>query len=517
MQTLNWDDRFVRDLPGESELRPGSRQVLHAAWSTASATPIANPKLLAWSPSVAALIGLRDAPPAQAAEVFSGNKTVAGMRPYASCYGGHQFGSWAGQLGDGRAITLGEVVHDGVHWELQLKGAGPTPYSRGADGRAVMRSSIREYLCSEAMHHLGVPTTRALSLVGTSDRIERDMFYDGRPAMEPGAVVCRAAQSFLRFGSYQIHSARRDERMLSALIEHTISAHFPHLGPMSTDTVLAWLHEVARSTAHMVSEWMRVGFVHGVMNTDNMSILGLTMDYGPYGWMDAFDPHWTPNTSDAAGKRYRYIAQPQVAGWNLARLAEATYPIVQDVPALEAVLETYAQAFTHANSKMISNKLGFIRPDPNDTAMYDELLDLMTLAETDMTLCFRALTDVPESEDPLTPLLPSFYDVYDVQKTTRDAWRSWLTRYRARLSADGTPHDVRRARMHAANPKYVLRNYLAQEAIELAEAGDLSRVHELQQLLLRPYDEQPTMLHAAQRRPDWARDKPGCSELSCSS
>ncbi len=294
LQNLNFDNSVVRELPGDPESGLHRRQVLGACFSSVTATRVSRPRLVACAAEVAGLLDL----PASAcasqefAEVFAGNRLVPGMEPYAACYGGHQFGNWAGQLGDGRAITLGEVLNSaGERWELQLKGAGPTPYSRMGDGRAVMRSSVREFLCSEAMHHLGVPTTRALSLVDTGDPIERDMFYDGNPRPEPGAIVCRVAPSFLRFGNFEIFTSRNDHEVLKTLADYTITTHFPHLGEPSRDVYLEWLEEICRLTALMIVHWMRVGFVHGVMNTDNMSVLGLTIDYGPYVWLDDYDPN----------------------------------------------------------------------------------------------------------------------------------------------------------------------------------------------------------------------------------
>ena len=288
-------------------------------------TPVDAPALVAVSPEVAALLDLdgRAADPAWS-RVLGGNALVDGMEPYAANYGGHQFGQWAGQLGDGRAITLGEVINRaGQRWELQLKGAGPTPYSRAADGRAVLRSSIREFLCSEAMHHLGVPTTRALSLVLTGEQVVRDMFYDGNPRLEPGAIVCRVAPSFIRFGNFELPASRGDlaapqsaDRLHDPprLSRSSLSGGEPARSGGARRVVRAGVPSGPRA---MVADWMRVGFVHGVMNTDNMSILGLTIDYGPYGWVDDFDPDWTPNTTDAGGRRYRFGAQPQIAYWNL--------------------------------------------------------------------------------------------------------------------------------------------------------------------------------------------------------
>jgi uncharacterized protein YdiU (UPF0061 family) len=295
---LHFDNSFVRDLPGDPESGPRLRQVDGALWSSVQPEPVAAPRLLAHSREMAARLGFSEADVASPgfAQVFGGNALLPGMQPFAANYGGHQFGHWAGQLGDGRAISLGEVVDAaGDRWELQLKGAGPTPYSRNADGRAVLRSSIREFLCSEAMHHLGVPTTRALSLVGTGESVVRDMFYDGHPRAEPGAIVCRAAPSFLRFGSFELPYARGDVVLLRRLADFCIDRDFG--GASHAD----WFGEVCERTARMIAHWMRVGFVHGVMNTDNMSILGLTIDYGPYGWVDDYDPDWTPTPPMPAG------------------------------------------------------------------------------------------------------------------------------------------------------------------------------------------------------------------------
>ncbi len=309
---MNFDNSFFDGLPADPVAENTRRQVERACYSAVAPTPVAAPRLFALSEEVAELIGLEERDPQRLAEVFSGNRRLPGMQTYAACYGGHQFGNWAGQLGDGRAISLGEVRHEGLRSELQLKGAGPTPYSRSADGRAVMRSSVREFLCSEAMHHLGVPTTRALSLVGTGEQVVRDMFYDGNAAPEPGAIVCRVAPSFIRFGSFEVHTWRRDHATLKALADYTITTHFPHLGAPGPEVYAAWVAEVSERTAKMIVEWMRVGFVHGVMNTDNMSVLGLTIDYGPYGWLEPFEPGWTPNTTDAQGRRYRFGNQPQI-------------------------------------------------------------------------------------------------------------------------------------------------------------------------------------------------------------
>ncbi|MCJ8270096.1 MAG: YdiU family protein [Psychrosphaera sp.] len=326
LDQLKFDNRFVAQLPADSLTGGKPRQVYKACYSKVSTTPVKQATLIAYSPEVASDLNLSpEVCRSQAfAETFVGNQTLVGMQPYAMCYGGHQFGNWAGQLGDGRAINLGEVItKEGGRLTLQLKGAGLTPYSRTADGLAVLRSSIREFLCSEAMYHLGVPTTRALSLVLTGEEVVRDMFYDGNPQYEPTAVVCRTAPSFIRFGNFQILSSRGEINELKQLVDFTITNDFPHLGEPCKAVYLKWFKEVSERTADMVAHWMRVGFVHGVMNTDNLSIMGLTIDYGPYGWLEDYDPGWTPNTTDAQGKRYCYAnLSSRQACCNLSSITE---------------------------------------------------------------------------------------------------------------------------------------------------------------------------------------------------
>ena len=516
---LRFDNAFVRELPGDPVTGAGVREVAGALWSAVLPTPVRAPRLLAHSPEMAARLGLSEAEvrSPEFAEVFGGNVLLPGMQAFAANYGGHQFGHWAGQLGDGRAITLGEAVTgDGERWELQLKGAGPTPYSRHADGRAVLRSSVREFLCSEAMHHLGVPTTRALSLVGTGEQVERDMFYDGHPRMEPGAVVCRVAPSFLRFGSFELPASRGDAGLLRRLVDFTIRRDFPGLAGEGEALRGAWFGEVCARTAVLVAEWMRVGFVHGVLNTDNMSILGLTIDYGPYGWIDDFDPDWTPNTTDAHGRRYRFGWQPKIAYWNLTRLAHALAHVFDDHAPLQDGLHRFQEAFAAADRDTVARKLGLAECRDEDLELMQALHALLQAAEADMTLFFRNLARVDPADPSPAPLETAFYDPAR-REAAGPALAAWLQRYAARLATDPLAADERRARMDAANPKFVLRNYLAQQAIERAEAGDLSEVHALQDVLRRPYDEQPGRERYAARRPDWARNRPGSSMLSCSS
>jgi len=519
MKPMQFDNRFVASLAGDPKTSPGTREVLGAAYSLVDPTPVPEPRVIAWSAEVATLLDLDEGQigSPQFAQVFGGNALLPGMQPFAANYGGHQFGQWAGQLGDGRAISLGETINaSGQRWELQLKGAGPTPYSRRADGRAVLRSSIREFLCSEAMHHLGVPTTRALSLVWTGEPVMRDMFYDGRAAPEPGAIVCRVAPSFIRFGNFELPASRGDEALLRQLVDFTIARDFPELRGEGEDLRAQWFASICERTAIMVAHWMRVGFVHGVMNTDNMSILGLTIDYGPYGWIDDYDPDWTPNTTDAGGKRYRFGWQPRIAYWNLTRLASSLSVLFVDVGPLEAGLRRYREVFEVADRDNIARKLGLEECTDFDVELMQALLDLLHEGEVDMTLFFRGLADLDAAQPSLEPVEESFYDDAKRQHI-QPALMQWLQRYAQRLAQDPLDAAARKVRMNAANPRFVLRNYLAQQVIDRAHEGDESGVAELLEVMRHPYDEQPGREAFAARRPDWARDRAGCSMLSCSS
>jgi uncharacterized protein YdiU (UPF0061 family) len=516
---LRFDNAFVRDLPGDAQIGGRPRVVSGALYSRVNPTPVKAPTLLAYSPEVAGLLGLEaaDLESSQAAAILSGNQLLDGMQPYAANYGGHQFGHWAGQLGDGRAITLGETINAaGQRWELQLKGAGLTPYSRTADGRAVLRSSLREFLCSEAMHHLGVPTTRALSLVATGESVLRDMFYDGNPKREPGAIVCRVAPSFIRFGNFELPASRRERELLKQLVNFTIRRDFPELSSSGETLYADWFAQVCMRTARMVAHWMRVGFVHGVMNTDNMSILGLTIDYGPYGWIDNFDFDWTPNTTDAQGRRYRFGQQAQIAYWNLTCLANALVSAFASVEPLNAGLQSFIDTYTQLEREHIAGKLGLQQCLPEDVDLMNSLYALLQSAEVDMTLFFRALSEVDVNAPTLAPFNHAFYDDARRQASEPEL-NNWLARYATRLQLETSSAEQRRARMHAVNPRYVLRNYLAQQAIDRAEQGDLAGINDLLDVLRRPYTDQPGREQFAQRRPDWARDKAGCSMLSCSS
>lgn len=534
-----FDNRFVRELPGDPETRGGSRQVHGACYSTVAPVVPSGPRLVAVASEVAGLLGMDDAflQSESFLNAFSGRALLPGMQPFAMCYGGHQFGHWAGQLGDGRAINLGEVVGpSGDRWMMQLKGAGPTPYSRNADGFAVLRSSVREFLCSEAMHHLGVPTTRALSLIMTGDRVVRDMFYDGRPQREPGAVVCRVAPSFVRFGNFELFAARDDIETLKRLVDYVIRTDFPELvvesgngaGPLAIEVYTKWFREICGRTAVMIAHWMRVGFVHGVMNTDNMSILGLTIDYGPYGWLEDYDPSWTPNTTDSEGRRYCYGQQPQIAYWNLVQLANALFPCLQDKDALEAGIQCYVATLQSEWQSMMVGKLGWRGWRAGDDAIVESLFELLRCTETDMTWFYRLLGELPLGaldstsaspwmETVMQHFQPAFYRPETVDEKVISRYTDWFLMYSKRVRDEPNSDVERRLQMHAHNPKFVLRNYLAQLAIDAVEQGDTSEIATLLDVLRNPYADQPGRERYAEKRPEWARERAGCSMLSCSS
>ena len=526
IREIRFENRFTNFLPADSETENQERQVYAACYSRVIPAKVKDPKLVAHSREMMALLGLDPLTDGDVdmAAVLSGAKNLPGMDPHAMCYGGHQFGHWAGQLGDGRAIALGEIVDvNGQHQMLQLKGAGPTPYSRSADGLAVMRSSVREFLCSEAMHHLGVPTTRALSLVGTGDAVMRDMFYSGDTKPEPGAIVCRVAPSFIRFGNFEIFSSRDDIENLKKLADFVIETQFQEIDVHDPDKYVLFLNEVVSRTAEMVVEWMRVGFVHGVMNTDNMSILGLTIDYGPYGWLDNYDPDWTPNTTDAAQRRYRYGYQSQVAHWNLAQLANALYPLIGEVEPLQAAIDKYKTLYEKKWAGMMAAKLGLpnLGDEPNKE-IADLALKVLEITETDMTIFWRQLAKVSSdiaigADDRIKPLKKAHYRPEELNLEKESEIQTFIDAYTARLRLLNIHDGERRESMNAVNPKFVLRNYLSQIAIEQAESGNNEPVNELLDVMRHPYDDQVSNEKYAELRPDWARTKPGCSQLSCSS
>jgi uncharacterized protein YdiU (UPF0061 family) len=524
----HWINRFARLGDSVAEARPDAavasleaapgtpvRVRRHAFGTELPAQDFPEPHWVATSADCAALLGLpadwvtrRDW---RALDVFTGRATWPGMRPLATVYSGHQFGVWAGQLGDGRALMLGEWRVDPAagdaspSYEVQLKGAGRTPYSRMGDGRAVLRSSIREFLCSEAMHALGIPTTRALCVAGSALPVMRE-------TLETGAVVTRVAPSFLRFGHFEHFAHGNQHDALRCLVDFTIATYFPELREGAEldgrrlDPLHAWLAEVVRRTARLLARWQSVGFAHGVMNTDNMSVLGLTIDYGPFGFLDGYDPTHICNHSDTGG-RYAFARQPNVAWWNLHALAYALRPLVAEPDeTLPPVLDRFADDFTQAYASAMRAKFGLETEEPEDESLVADFLALLAQERVDMTIAFRALGRFDRGRG-ATP--GAVRDLF-LDRAAADAWGE---RYLRRLEREPRADAARQAAMDGANPKYVLRNHLAQQAIERAAAGDFSEVRQLHELLRRPYDEQPALERYAGHPPDWARE----IEVSCSS
>ncbi len=463
-------------------------------------TPLPAPYFVAGSARTAQLLGLDPALLARAdhVAVFTGNQTATRSKPLAAVYSGHQFGVWAGQLGDGRAILLGEINTPQGPQELQLKGAGRTPYSRMGDGRAVLRSSIREFLCSEAMAALGIPTTRALIVTGSGQGVMRE-------TVETAAVVTRVAPSFVRFGSFEHWYYRDKPEELRVLADYVIANFYPELAgtPNPYQSLLA---EVTRRTARMIAQWQAVGFMHGVMNTDNMSILGLTLDYGPFGFMEAFDPQHICNHSDQQG-RYSYANQPQIGHWNCYALGQALLPLIGTVDDTQDALGVYQPEFARAMDELLHAKLGLETRHDDDRALFDQMLTVMQQSQVDFTQFFRLLGNFSTSPAPGadTALRDLFID--------REGFDAWAQRYRARLALEAREDSARKTAMNRVNPKYVLRNYLAQVAIEKAQNMDFSEVARLLAVLEHPFDEQPGHESYAALPPDWASHL----EVSCSS
>ncbi|MDB5119940.1 MAG: hypothetical protein JWN56_1158 [Sphingobacteriales bacterium] len=506
---------FISNFSGDQSGSVIPRQTPGVLYSKAVPTPVKNPELLAWSDELATQLEI-EYPDKEDIDILGGNLVTPTMYPYAACYAGHQFGNWAGQLGDGRAITLGEwEISENKSWELQLKGAGPTAYSRRADGRAVLRSSVREYLMSEAMHYLGVPTTRALSLVTTGDQIVRDMFYDGRPSYEPGAIVMRVALSFLRFGNFEMLAARNETDNLQNLVNWTINQHYPHI--QGDDKILTWFAEVVDKTAKMIVEWLRVGFVHGVMNTDNMSILGLTIDYGPFSFLDNYDPDFTPNTTDLPGRRYAFGKQAAIAYWNLGCLANAISSLVPDKEKLIQAAEAFEDIYYREYYGMMGNKLGLDQITQDDVNLIMEFEDVLTSIQPDMTIFYQLLIDLPLDLENEIEIVNHFkHSLYhELQPSEITIFSQLIGKYQHRIKQNTCSRENSLMRMRKSNPRFILRNYLLHQAIEELEKGKNELFIKLQDAMKDPYSKNYDEFFVI--RPDWATQMAGCSMLSCSS
>lgn len=515
LSTKKYTNRFVKAFAGDESGDLMPRQTPGVLYSKAKPTAVRKPELLAWSDDLARELGMQE-PTQDEISILAGNQLTDSMQPYAACYGGHQFGGWAGQLGDGRAITLGEwQAPNGQYWELQLKGAGLTPYSRRADGRAVLRSSVREYLMSEAMYYLGVPTTRALALVSTGEQVMRDMFYNGNPAFEPGAIVMRVSPSFLRFGNFQILAARKEMDNLRQLVDWTIEQFYPRL--QGEDKEVQWFGEVVARTADMVVEWLRVGFVHGVMNTDNMSILGLTIDYGPYSFLDDYDPAFTPNTTDLPGRRYAFGRQAAIAQWNLGALAGAIAPLLADTKPLVEFLNDYEALVAKKYQEMMARKLGLDQLRGEDANLIVKLEKTLTLIKPDMTIFFQLLMDLPPELEEEQVLLNHFSESFYTPPgpEAQQALLGIMKEYRVRMGRNTCSREASLQLMQKNNPRFILRNYLLHQAIEELEKGEQGLFQQLHEAIKDPYSKRYDEFFA--KRPAWASQKAGCSMLSCSS
>lgn len=513
MNFQNITQQYLKEFPGDFSNNLAQRQTPKVLFATVTPENFENPELLIFNEKLSEEIGLgafeeSDLP------FLVGNNLPENIRTYATAYAGHQFGNWAGQLGDGRAIFAGEIENlKKQKTEIQWKGAGATPYSRHADGRAVLRSSLREYLMSEAMFHLGVPTTRALSLTLTGENVVRDLMYNGNPQQEKGAVVIRTAESFLRFGHFELISAQKETETLKKLADFTIQNYFPEIDTNSENKYKELFEIVCEKTAKLIAEWFRVGFVHGVMNTDNMSILGLTIDYGPFSMLDQFDLNFTPNTTDLPGRRYAFGKQPQIAQWNLWQLANALFPLINDTEFLEQTLESFSPIFWKKHDEMMAAKFGFDQILEKDADFFTLSQQLMTDLKLDYSLFFHYLEKIDKNADFKSWLNEISYAVYSEENEKK--LTDFIKVYKNRLAKNRISKEESLNLMRKSNPKFTLRNYLLFECIEELEKGEKKLLEKLLIALENPYQE--IFPEFSMRRPSKYEGVAGCSMLSCSS
>lgn len=489
LDSLNFDNTFAR-LP-------------ETFYRRVQPTPLPAPYLVSVNEKAAELIGLdpQEFKDAEFVEYFTGNEILPGSEPVSAIYAGHQFGSFVPQLGDGRAILLGEVINEkGERCDIQLKGAGLTPFSRMGDGRAVLRSTIREYLCSEAMHALGIPTTRSLCITGSNAPVYRE-------TVETAAVLTRLAPTHVRFGSFEFFYYRGLYEETKQLADYVISEFYPQIAGgenESENKYLEFFRAVVNRTAKLIAQWQAVGFAHGVMNTDNMSIIGLTIDYGPFGFLDEFDAGFICNHSDYSG-RYAFNQQPMVALWNLSRLGQALVPHI-DPEAAMAVLDEYEPVFIENYYRLMREKLGLTGEREEDSELITDLFGILQNNQIDYTKFFRRLCDFKsaagEKNDSLQKMFldPASFD-------------EWAANYQKRLASEQSDDPARSERMKRVNPKFVLRNHVAQAVIEKAQNGDYAEIDELLRVLQSPFDEHSEMERFAEPPPEGAKK----IVVSCSS
>lgn len=518
---LNFQNKALQSLPIDPIKENYVRKVRDVFLSLVKPTPVQNPKLVHYSQEALELLDLDETEKIQFPAFFSGNQLLPGSEPYASVYCGHQFKIFVNQLGDGRAITLGEIQNNkGETWELQLKGAGKTPFSRAADGRAVLRSSIREFLCSEALYHLGIPTTRAATIVTSDTDVERDIEYNGNVIQEKATIVSRLAPTFIRFGSFQITDpmgpSPNNQELLIKLLDYVIYNHYSDYLPKFCSTihmrVIPFANTLCLKTAETAALWEASGFTHGVLNTDNMSIIGLTMDFGPFGFMESYDPDFTPNTSDKEG-RYSFKNQAGVCKWNLKQLFMSIGTLLSMNKELGEIAEKFCTLHQDAYMKKMRQKLGLVKIIPDDDKLVEALLKTMHLTGGDYTNIFRSLSQFNNNmSEQVDTIMKQCKEKKEIGKSL---WATWLQLYKNRLSLETTTYQTRIRMMNSNNPKYILRNHMAQVAIEKAEKGDYSEVVRLFDLLKDPY------ATSEDKYQDMNYDKPAPKSskisLSCSS
>ncbi|SFI37296.1 protein adenylyltransferase SelO [Halpernia frigidisoli] len=503
---------FLSKFPGDISGNPQQRQTPGIIYCTIKPEEFKNPTLIAFNEKLSAEIGLGENPE-KTVDFFAGKNLPENINTYATAYAGHQFGNWAGQLGDGRAIYIGEIENNlNQKTELQYKGAGATPYSRTADGRAVLRSSVREYLMSEAMHFLGIKTTRALSLVKTGEDVLRDEQYNGNARYEDGAVIIRTAESFLRFGHFELLSAQKETETLKNLADFTIENYFPDIDLNNENKYAKWFQQISEKTADLIVDWFRVGFVHGVMNTDNMSILGLTIDYGPFSFVDEYDLNFTPNTTDLPGRRYSFGNQGKVAQWNLWQLANALFPLINDQKIMEEILNDFGLYFWKKHDEILAKKFGFDELLDQDLEFFSQWQSMIQDLKIDYTLFFTKLETVSKDSDYFY-FKDSFYE--DLKEESKTSFNNFLNTYRERLNLNKISREESKILMSKNNPKFILRNYLLFECIEELKNDKTELFEKLQLALKQPYDE--LYPEFSVKRPAKYEGVVGSSSLSCSS
>ncbi len=504
--------QYLELFPGDLSLNPYQRQTPGVLFSLSNPVDFDNPELLIFNEELSEAIGLGAIENKNDENFLAAKFIPENLKLYATAYAGHQFGNWAGQLGDGRAIFAGEIANEnGKKTELQWKGAGATPYSRTADGRAVFRSTLREYLMSEAIHFLKIPTTRALSLSFTGEDVVRDMMYSGSPKAEKGAVMMRTAESFLRFGHFELISAQKNIDLLQKLADFTIENYFPEINSNGKEKYLDWFDSISKKTADLMMEWYRVGFVHGVMNTDNMSILGLSIDYGPFAMLEEYNLAFTSNTTDLPGRRYAFGEQGKIAQWNLWKLANALFPLIGDENKLQDVLNGFGDYFWQKHDEMLCSKFGFDQLTQSDEEFFVSWQNLMTDLQLDYSLFFQKLEFYENFNQ--KDFEEISYSIYT--ETSFEKMKDFFNMYKQRLFQNKISREESLKLMQENNPKFILRNYLLFQCIQELGNNDKTLFNKLLHAIKTPY--QTIFPELNKKRPSEFDEVPGCSMLSCSS